>query len=171
MAQRRADPRDEPFLREMLWLAGQWDRDLAPPLPAEPLPEELERYVEGFGRAGDCGVVAESAGLPVGAAWYRRFPADRPGYGYVSDDIPELSVAVAPRHRGTGLGMGLLEQLLAEAEANGLPGISLSVDPANPARHIYERLGFVKVGEAGSSWTMLRRFGGRHSGREPAAGG
>ena len=73
----------------MLWLAGQWDRDLAPPLPAEPLPEELERYVEGFGRAGDCGVVAESAGLPVGAAWYRRFPADRPGYGYVSEDIPE----------------------------------------------------------------------------------
>jgi hypothetical protein len=39
-----------------------------------------------------------------------------------------------------------------------VPAISLSCDPANPAMRLYERLGFVAVGESGTSITMLKRL-------------
>ena len=37
----------------------------------------------------------------------------------------------------------------------GYPALSLSVAPANAARRLYESEGFRKVGEAGTSWTLL----------------
>jgi len=155
---RPAAPEDEPLLRRVLWLAVHWDVEPPPPLPGALAPE-LARYVEGFGRAGDEGVVAVVGGQPAGAAWYRRLSADEPGYGFVSEAIPELVMAVLPGHRGAGLGTGLLERLLERAEASELEGVSLSVQMANPAARLYERLGFERVGSRGTAWTMLRRFG------------
>ena len=38
------------------------------------------------------------------------------------------------------------------------PSLSLSVAPGNPARALYESEGFRKVGEVGTSWTMLREL-------------
>ena len=81
----------------------------------------------------------------------RRLTAADPGYGYVADEIPELTIAVAPQHRGRGIGSRLMRELLAA----DLPAVSLSCDPANPALRLYERLGFVAVGESGGSVTML----------------
>src|SRR3712207_8949587 len=50
---------------------------------------------EGWGRSGDAGVIADDAATgPVGAAWYRLFGADEPGYGFVGEATPEFSVAV-----------------------------------------------------------------------------
>jgi len=43
---------------------------------------DLARYVEGLGRPGDRGVLAQEAGAPVGAAWLRLMH----GYGFVSED-------------------------------------------------------------------------------------
>jgi ribosomal protein S18 acetylase RimI-like enzyme len=45
----------------------------------------------------------------------------------------------APR----GLGSRLLRRTQARAAADGLPALSLAVSHANPARRVYERLGFV----------------------------
>jgi len=50
---------------------------------------------------------------------------------------PELSVAVLPGHRGLGIGTRLVAELLQSVDA-----VSLSCDPANPARRLYVRLGF-----------------------------
>ena len=43
------------------------------------------RYVRGWGRPGDTAVIALEGGFPVGAAWYRLFPASEPGYGFVDE--------------------------------------------------------------------------------------
>jgi ribosomal protein S18 acetylase RimI-like enzyme len=147
---RPAAAADEPFLAEMLLLAAGW-REGAPAAPAP----ELERYTRGFGRAGDAGVVAARRGVPVGAAWCRRFDRADAGYGFVSEDVPELAVAVRPEARGAGVGTALLTRLLAQVGA-----ISLNVEPDNPAQRLYARLGFVVI-SAEQGLTMLRvdRFG------------
>jgi len=93
---RAATPADEPFLREMLWLAYNW-RDQTVAADHWPDDDGPRRYVEGFGRPGDGGVIAEEDGVPAGAAWYRLLPASDAGYGYVADDIPELARRIYER--------------------------------------------------------------------------
>ena len=154
MDYRAATPADEPFLREMLWLAYNWrDQSVAP--DHWPDPDGPRRYVEGFGRAGDAGVIAEEGGELAGAAWYRLLPAADAGYGYVADDVPELTIGVAAGYRGRGVAGELLERLKARAAADGLRGISLSVEPDNHALRIYERAGFEPAGHSGGSVTLL----------------
>lgn len=77
--------------------------------------------------------------------------------GYVRDDVPELTLAVQHQARRRGIASSLLDRLLADAMAQGVPAVSLSVEPDNhPARILYESLGFVKVAEVDGAWTMLR---------------
>jgi ribosomal protein S18 acetylase RimI-like enzyme len=114
-------------------------------------------YIEGWGRPGDAGVIAEDEdGVPLGAAWYRRFTQAEHGYGFLAPEVPELTVAVAPQNRGRGVGTALLEALVERAEAEGAPALSLSVEDDNPALRLYERLRFERVGRAGTAWTMRR---------------
>ncbi len=148
---RPAEPADEPFLEGLVRLAAGW-RDGT----SSPLTPQSEKYVRGWGRSGDYGVVALLDGARVGAAWYRLFQAQDRAYGYVRDDVPELTVAVERQARGIGLASSLLTRLLADAAAQGVPAVSLSVEPENPARVLYERLGFVKVAELAGAWTMWR---------------
>jgi predicted ATPase len=73
----------------------------------------------------------------VGAAWVRRFLATEPGYGFVDEAIPELTIAVRDTQRGHGIGTLLLTHL-----QHTLAAISLSCDPTNPAWRLYTRMGF-----------------------------
>ncbi|MEL7354240.1 MAG: GNAT family N-acetyltransferase [Cyanobacteria bacterium J06560_5] len=134
---RQATTQDEPTLWTALIYASH-ESDLSS-VKENP---ELSRYVEGFGRTGDLGMVAEQNGQPIGAAWVRLWQAGNRGYGYVADDIPELSIAVLPDHRAKGIGTKLLQALFAEAN-HQFPAISLSTQSDNPAFHLYQRLGFV----------------------------
>lgn len=144
----------------MLAVAADW-RDGAVVRPwdavlAEPM---LAHYVVGWPAAGERGMVAEDEqGRPVGAAWWRLFPEQDPGYGFVSADCPELSVGVLDGHRGAGVGTALLRALIEQAGLDGLPGLSLSVEPDNPAARLYARLGFEVVGGSGGAQTMLLRL-------------
>jgi ribosomal protein S18 acetylase RimI-like enzyme len=144
---RHAGAQDLPFLRDMLRHAyyARWGSEADVP---------LERYVAGWGRDGDNALVAIDQFQPVGAAWYRLFEQDEPGYGYVDEETPELTIAVVPSRRGLGLGEQLLTELLEDARAAGYRRISLSVEPDNPALHLYEQHGFAKVGERGGAWVM-----------------
>jgi GNAT superfamily N-acetyltransferase len=117
--------------------------------------DPLSRYVNGWGRPGDTALVALDGPNPVGAAWYRLFTRDHPGFGYVDDETPELAIAVVPSRRGKGTGSMLLEALVDRARAEGHRALSLSVEAASPAVELYERQGFEKVGESDHSWTML----------------
>lgn len=146
---RRGSPQDVQFLRDMLRHAYYW-RWTDPEL--EDLP--LARYVEGWGRPGDAALVAIEGFQPVGAAWYRLFTAAEPGFGFVDEATPELTIAVVPSRRGHGYGRQLLEELLRQARAAGYSGVSLSVEPDNPALQLYERHGFVRVSERGGALVM-----------------
>jgi len=146
---RRGGPQDVPFLRDMLHHAFYWLEN-APEM--EDLP--VSRYVLGWGRRGDASVIAIEDYWPVGAAWYRLFTREDPGYGFVDEETPEISIAVVPSKRGGGHGSQLLKALIERAREDGYKALSLSVEPDNPALKLYERLGFRKVGETGGSWTM-----------------
>lgn len=155
MNTRPAGPDDVEFLKRMLYEAARWNPDW----PYEPIEQvlaepTLRRYWEGWGRDGDAGVIAELDGEPVGAAWFRRFAADEPGYGFVDEKTPELGIAVDPMHRRKGIGETLLRALMVQAREEGYGALSLSVAPHNRSRMMYQRAGFSKVGESGGSWTM-----------------
>lgn len=157
---RPATPADEPFLWEMLYQTLHVEEGAAP-FPREVLRRpEVSRYVEGWGRAGDVGFVAEEAGSgsPVGAVWCRLPEGASKGFAYVDEGTPELAVAVSPEHRGKGVGTALMKRLLSEASAL-FPAVSLSVSPENPARRLYERLGFETLEVRGGHPLMLLKFG------------
>jgi hypothetical protein len=97
---RTAQRDDAQLLRALLYEAAFWRSNVARPQLDEALTNpELARYVEGFGRPGDFGVLAEEGAEPLGAAWWRSFQAGAPGYGFVDEATPEISVAVLPGHR------------------------------------------------------------------------
>jgi ribosomal protein S18 acetylase RimI-like enzyme len=151
---RRGGAQDVRFLRDMLHHAYYW-KERAP----DGGPGPVALYVKAWGRPGDAAVIALDNGFPVGAAWYRLFTAERPGYGFVDEATPELAIAVVPSARGHGAGAALLGALLARARADGHAAISLSVDRRNDrAIGLYERHGFERVGESDDSLTMLARL-------------
>jgi len=123
-------------------------------------PGPVALYVKGWGRPGDTALIGLVAGFPVGAAWYRLFPATRPGFGFVDERTPELAAAVVPNVRGKGVGGALIDALLRRARADGYPAISLCVDTENAAAiHVYEQHGFERVGVSEQSLTMVARLG------------
>ena len=130
--------------------------EMKPPKEVIMSNKDILKYVKYFGCiSSDRGIGAlDEKGELVGAAWYRLFDSDSKGYGYISDNIPEVSMAVKADFRGQGIGTKLLQNLISKARDEEYSALSLSVDPINPAVRIYERLGFKRVGECGTSWTM-----------------
>jgi ribosomal protein S18 acetylase RimI-like enzyme len=153
---RSATQADVQFLREMVRQAAIEPGAVEPRLEDVLQDERLARYIVDWRRPGDGGVIAEVDGHPVGAAWYRRFSRKEPGYGFVDEGIPELSIGIVPEMRGRGIGRALLVRLIGQARAESLPALSLSVSVHNQvAMHLYESLGFRTVaGDAGHP-TML----------------
>ncbi|WP_282072866.1 GNAT family N-acetyltransferase [Janibacter hoylei] len=156
---RPAEASDADFLAEMLVAAAFWRPDGPRGSVEEVLSQpHLAHYVAGWPQLGDLGVVALDGQQPVGAAWVRPLPESDPGYGFVDAVTPELSMGVAQAWRGRGVGSRLLDALVAAARAEGLASLSLSVEPDNYARRLYERVGFRQVDEVGGSLTMLLRL-------------
>jgi GNAT superfamily N-acetyltransferase len=81
------------------------------------------------------------------------------------DEVLLADIEVAPAWRGRGLGTAIIGEVLAEAERRGLPVI-LQVLKGNPARRLYERLGFRVVGETPTHDRMRTADGRRGSGRQ-----
>jgi ribosomal protein S18 acetylase RimI-like enzyme len=64
------------------------------------------------------------------------------------NDIRIMDIALAPAFRRRGIGTRLIEELIAEAGSSGR-ALSIHVELQNPARSLYDRLGFVGAGEHG----------------------
>ena len=153
MVIRRGGRQDVRFLRDMLHHAYYW-RERQPGEGAGP----VALYVKGWGRPGDTVLIAVDDGFPVGAAWYRLFRRDHPGYGFVDEETPELAIAVVPSRRGRGIGDALINALLERARAEHYSALSLSVEKENePLLAFYEKHGFTRVHEDGGDSVTMRR--------------
>jgi GNAT superfamily N-acetyltransferase len=146
---RPVDVHDVRFLRDMLRHAYHWRL-------AEDTERPVYRYVANWGRRGDAGVMALDGPHAYGAAWYRLFTAAEPGFGFVDETTPELTIAVVPSRRGKGHGAELLDALLERARADGHEAISLSA--AREQSAFYETFGFEIVEEKPQAVTMLARL-------------
>jgi GNAT superfamily N-acetyltransferase len=153
---RPAGPDDVEAIRWALYAALAWNpvRRL-PPFEVVMQHPEAERYHRGWGRAGDLGVIASLGDELVGVAYCRLFTHDDHGHGYVDDETPEVAIAVADGQRGRGVGTRLMCELGDLAQVNGVARLSLSVDSENPARRLYERLGYREVGRDHDGIRML----------------
>jgi GNAT superfamily N-acetyltransferase len=146
---RPVDIHDIRFLRDMLRHAYHWRL-------SEDSERPVYRYVSKWGRRGDAGVLALEGPHAYGAAWYRLFTPEEPGFGFVDAATPELTIAVVPSRRGKGAGAELLQALLDRARDDGYPAVSLSA--AREQTDYYERYGFEVVREEPHAVTMLARL-------------
>ncbi len=63
------------------------------------------------------------------------------------------TIEILPEYQGRGLGAALVRRVIAEADGRHLP-VRLRVLKINPARRLYERLGFVISGETETHYLM-----------------
>ncbi len=154
-------PHELGFHRQMLWEAVYLPPEEKALLSRDILETpEVRRYIENWGRPGDRARVAEdsTSGQLLGCAWGRLFTTDNPGYGFVDETTPELSIAVIEGNRGQGIGGALLRDLNAVYASEGIHRVSLSVATANPAHRLYERIGYRTVHQ--DETTRIMVFGG-----------
>jgi GNAT superfamily N-acetyltransferase len=59
-----------------------------------------------------------------------------------------IDLALLPGHRGKGIGTQPLTNVLAEARAAAKP-VQIHVERFNPARRLYDRLGFYQIADQG----------------------
>lgn len=82
--------------------------------------------------------IVEIDGAPAGRLYVQRWPRE----------IRLVDIALLPEFRGRGAGTELLRRLFSEAADAG-KSVTIHVEMFNPARALYERLGFVSKGERG----------------------
>jgi ribosomal protein S18 acetylase RimI-like enzyme len=70
------------------------------------------------------------------------------------DEIHLVDINLLPDFRGGGIGGSLIKELQSEAARDG-KSFRLHVFHSNPARRLYQRLGFSEVGEASMYFEML----------------
>ena len=90
----------------------------------------------------------EQGGRPVGCLAVRRLP----------DEVRLNRVLLLPEWQNRGIGTQLVREVVAQARAAGLP-VRLRVFRVNPARRLYERLGFVATGETDTHVLMEHTAG------------
>ncbi|GAA1986810.1 GNAT family N-acetyltransferase [Microbacterium pumilum] len=156
---RPATQADGAFLGDMVVEAANWRQGGASPKHQVMTSAEHGRYVAGWMRPGDAGLIAlDGHGEPIGAAWYRMLPRSDPGFGYVGTGVPELIIGVRPIWRAHGVGRTLLHGLCDLARAEGYARISLSVERGNFAATLYRSEGFAVTQSGMGRDTMVKRL-------------
>ncbi len=138
---RAEEDRDRAFL-EALFISIRWSE-----FDPAGWPDEVRnRFLAGqfalqFRHYHDCRpgadfAIMERDGAPIG----RLYVFEDPG------DVHLVDISLVAEARRSGIGTALLNSVMARAASAG-KSVSLHVDRNNPARRLYQRLGFIDVSE------------------------
>ncbi len=83
-------------------------------------------------------------GEPVGRLYVARWETD----------IRVVDIAILPAHRNQGIGRAIFEEIMAEGADTGKT-VSIHVEQNNPARRLYDRLGFRAEGEEHGIYQLM----------------
>lgn len=147
--------REYPLLKDFLYEAIYIPEGVTPPPKSVVEIPELQVYIADFGKQKhDKAMVAEVEGKVIGAVWARIMQ----DYGHIDDDTPSLSISLYKQYRGRGIGTALLTKMLYGLKEAGYKQASLSVQKANDAVRLYQRLGFETVGENTEEYIMKKQL-------------
>ena len=140
---RRFSDDDLPFVTELYMSTRReevastgWPADMQAQFLAHQATAQHSHYAIHFADAE--WLIIEREGEPIGRLYVDETP----------DDLHIVDIALLPGSRGQGIGRAVLEDVLDQARGLGL-GVTIHVERHNPARSLYERLGFDMVAEGG----------------------
>ena len=76
-------------------------------------------------------------------------------YGHIDNNTPSFAISVYKDYRGLGTGTDLMKEMLCVLKARGYKQASLSVQKANYAVRMYQKVGFQIVDENEEEYIML----------------
>lgn len=90
--------------------------------------------------------IIESGGQPIGRLFVDRWPSE----------IRVVDIGLLPEFRGRGIATVLFGQLFDEADRDGLM-VSIHVERNNPAKRLYQRLGFIAREVGNEIYLLMER--------------
>ena len=115
---------------------------------------ELQVYIADFGKSDDWCLVAEVKEKIVGAVWVRVMD----DYGHIDDETPSFAISLYEEYRNMGIGTALMRDMLEFLKNKGYKQTSLSVQKANYAARMYQKVGFEVIDENEEEYIMVCRL-------------
>ena len=115
---------------------------------------ELQVYIADFGKSDDWCLVAEVKEKIVGAVWVRIMN----DYGHIDDETPSFAISLYEEYRNMGIGTALMRDMLEFLKNKGYKQTSLSVQKANYAVRMYQKVGFEVIDENEEEYIMVCRL-------------
>ena len=115
---------------------------------------ELQVYIKDFGKADDWCFVVEIKEKIVGAVWVRIMN----DYGHIDDETPSFAMSLYEEYRNLGIGTALMGAMLQFLREKGYKQASLSVQKANYAVRMYQKVGFEVIDENEEEYIMVYRL-------------
>ena len=115
---------------------------------------ELQVYIADFGKSDDWCLVAEVKEKIVGAVWVRVMD----DYGHIDDETPSFAISLYEEYRNMGIGTVLMRDMLEFLKNKGYKQTSLSVQKANYAVRMYQKVGFEVIDENEEEYIMVCRL-------------
>jgi ribosomal protein S18 acetylase RimI-like enzyme len=138
------------FLYEAIFITEGMDK---PPKSIIEQPE-LQVYIKDFGKADDWCFVVEIKEKIVGAVWVRIMN----DYGHIDDETPSFAMSLYEEYRNLGIGTALMGAMLQFLREKGYKQASLSVQKANYAVRMYQKVGFEVIDENEEEYIMVYRL-------------
>lgn len=149
---REIQKHEYPLLNNFLYEAIYIPEGMEPPPKSIIASPELQVYVAHFGELkDDRGLVAEIDGKIVGAVWARIMN----DYGHIDNATPSLAISLYKEYRGLGIGTVMMKDILHLLQAQGYKQVSLSVQKANYATKLYQKVGFEIIRENEEEYIMV----------------